>query len=54
MRVDCCVQDCVHWSEDGGDYNYKGGCTLDEITISDSQMTAAGFWPLCQDYEERE
>ena len=29
-------------------------CKLSTITISDRDMTAAGFLPLCQEYEEQE
>ena len=35
-------------------YNKDGWCDKDYITISDDEMTAAGFYPICQDYEERE
>lgn len=35
-------------------YNKDGWCDKDYITISDAEMTAAGFYPICQDYEERE
>lgn len=27
-------------------------CKLHSVTISDREMTAAGFLPLCQEYEE--
>lgn len=29
-------------------------CKLDSITVSDRDLTAAGFLPLCQEYEEEE
>lgn len=29
-------------------------CKLDSITVSDRDITAAGFLPLCQEYEEEE
>lgn len=29
-----------------------GGCSKEYITISDEDMTAAGFLPLCKDYKE--
>lgn len=29
-------------------------CELSSITISDREMTVAGFLPQCQDYEEWE
>ena len=33
--------------------NYDdGACALDNITISDEEMTSAGFLPICQDYVE--
>lgn len=35
-------------------HNKDGQCDKDYITISDDEMTAAGFYPICQDYEERE
>ena len=50
--VSCYCTSCVHWSENGGDYADEGGCTLDQISISDETLTAAGCLPLCTDYEE--
>lgn len=29
-------------------------CKLKDVTISDREMTAAGFLPQCQEYEEEE
>lgn len=29
-------------------------CKRNTIVVSDSEMTAAGFFPQCQDYEEAE
>ena len=29
-------------------------CKLNSITISDREMTAAGFLPQCEEYEEEE
>lgn len=45
-RVSCECVGCKYRDEDGD-------CTKDWITISDEDMTAAGFYPICQDYEER-
>ena len=53
MIVKCQCESCVHWSKDGGDFIDEGGCTLDTITVSENTATAAGFLPLCEDYEER-
>lgn len=38
----------------GCKHNKDGWCDKDWITISDEEMTSAGFYPICQDYEERE
>lgn len=57
MRVNCNIRSCRHWSEKEEHKNYicdEGGCSLDEITISDEEMTAAGFIPQCAVYEERD
>lgn len=37
----------------GCKHNKDGWCDKDWITISDEEMTSAGFYPICQDYEER-
>lgn len=34
------------------EYYDDGTCAADEITISDNDMTAAGFLPVCQNYVE--
>lgn len=52
MIVRCDVQDCKHWSEDGGSFKHEGGCTLDMITISDKDIMYSEN-PACEDYEER-
>lgn len=44
MNVRCKVESCF--------YCIDGECDLEEITISDNEMTAAGFRPICQDYDE--
>lgn len=54
MRVRCDIEYCRYWSKNGGDYTDEGGCILDEIRISDDTYTAAGFVPMCGNYEERE
>ena len=46
MKVNCECTECVH-NEDG-ECNYYG------VTISNNNLTAAGFIPVCQDYEEKE
>lgn len=43
----CYCEGCKHHDEDDT-------CKLDTITVSDREMTAAGFMPLCQEYEEEE
>ncbi len=40
----CNCDSCEHYDD--------GACTKDDITISDDQMTGAGFVPLCTDYVE--
>lgn len=52
MRIRCRCDDCRHWDEEGGDYIGEGGCTLDEISI-DMGLTPSGFYPICEDYEEK-
>ena len=44
--VSCDVEDCKN--------NQDGKCTLEEISISDSVLTSAGFLPMCEDYEVKE
>ena len=44
MNVRCKVDSCC--------YCIDGECDLEEITVSDNEMTAAGFQPICQDYDE--
>ena len=46
MRVICTCTGCKH--------NEDGGCELEAISISDRELTAAGFLPQCEDYEEEE
>lgn len=46
MRVECFCTDCKHYSE--------GYCDEEVVTITNKEMTAAGFLPLCVDYEESE
>lgn len=45
-RVSCYCEECKYRDEDGD-------CSKDWITISDEDMTAAGFLPICKDYEEK-
>lgn len=47
MYVSCYCTDCIH--NDG-----DGGCNEDYITINNDTMTAAGFYPMCEDYQERQ
>ena len=35
-------------------HDYDDTCKLNAITISDRELTAAGFLPQCQEYEEEE
>lgn len=46
MRVVCSCEGCKHYEDEG--------CELETIYISDSELTAAGFLPQCEDYEEEE
>lgn len=46
MYVNCYCTDCIH--NDG-----DGDCDQDYITINNDTMTAAGFYPMCEDYEEK-
>lgn len=43
----CYCESCKNHDDDNT-------CKLDSITISDRDLTAAGFLPLCQEYEEAE
>lgn len=52
MTVRCDCDSCKHWKEDAAVFIGEGGCTLDEIKISDNTMTGAGFIAICTDYEE--
>lgn len=44
----CYCESCKNHDE------YNNTCKLEDITISDRDITAAGFLPLCQEYEEAE
>lgn len=44
----CYCEECKN--HDGED----DSCKLNSITVSNREMTAAGFLPLCQEYEERD
>lgn len=41
----CYCESCKHHDDDDT-------CLLDTIVISDRDLTAAGFLPVCQEYEE--
>ena len=43
----CYCESCKHHVDDDT-------CEFSGITISDREMTAAGFLPQCQEYEESE
>ena len=43
----CYCESCKHHDEDDT-------CKRDTITVSDREMTAAGFLPQCQEYKEKE
>lgn len=45
MRVICTAEDCI--------WNWRGECDCDEITISDKELRADGFYPRCKDYQEK-
>lgn len=45
MYVICHCEECKN--------NKDGYCELDEVCISNNELTAAGFVPLCTDYEEK-
>ena len=47
MRVYCYCDSCKHHVDDNS-------CSLEEIVISDSELTAAGFLPQCSEYMEDE
>lgn len=42
----CYCESCKNHDDD------NNRCKLQTITISDEEMTAAGFYPQCQEYEE--
>ena len=42
----CYCESCVNHDDD------DDTCKLDTITISNRELTAAGFLPQCQEYEE--
>ena len=44
MTTISCYCDCIH--------NKDGWCNKDYISVSDEEMTASGFYPICQDYVE--
>lgn len=44
----CYCDSCKNHNDD------DNTCELRDVTISDREMTAAGFLPLCQEYEEEE
>lgn len=44
----------VNCTADSCEYNDDGECAKLNITISDEEMTAAGFIPTCQEYREEE
>ena len=46
IRFSCTCTDCKN--NDG-----DGGCNSDWVTISNETMTSAGFYPMCEDYEEK-
>lgn len=48
MMIYCYCEGCKY--HDDEDYT----CKLSTITISDMDMKAAGFLPMCQEYEESE
>ena len=47
MMIYCYCEGCRNHDDDDT-------CKLDSITISDRDMTAAGFLPQCQEYEEED
>ena len=42
----CYCESCKNHDDD------NNTCKLDAVTISDEELTAAGFLPICQEYEE--
>lgn len=44
-ELKCYCLDCRH--------NDNGECDSERVTISNDEMTPAGFYPICQEYEER-
>ena len=47
VMIWCYCESCKYHGDDDT-------CTLNTIVVSDREMTAAGFLPQCQDYEEAE
>ena len=47
MIVWCYCESCKYHDDDDT-------CKKDAVVISDRDLTAAGFLPLCQEYEEEE
>lgn len=43
----CYVRSCRYNDQDGG-------CEKEFPVITEDELTAAGFLPMCRDYEERE
>ena len=43
----CFCESCMNHDDDNT-------CSRDDITVSDRELTAAGFLPICQCYEEYE
>lgn len=44
----CYVESCKNHN------SFSNTCRLKDVTISDDIMTAAGFIPKCDDYDEKE
>lgn len=44
MMIYCYCEGCKNHDDDT--------CKLNSVTVSDRDLTAAGFLPICQDYEE--
>lgn len=47
MIIWCYCESCKNHDDDDT-------CKLNSITVSDRELTAAGFLPQCQEYEEQE
>ena len=47
VMIWCYCESCKNHDDDDT-------CKLNSITVSDREMTAAGFLPQCQEYEEYE